>query len=436
MPRLPKYVRITEAPDGSVRRVEKGGREIHGLHYRRTTRKDAKPERGVYYTYRDGSRHDLGSDLADAARVVENRPEPIPAWADPPIPGFDGAEPAPSKEKLSDCIRFWQEWKAEQGRRGSYVDETVRCFNELISVAGDKPVNQLTKDDFVRFERYLNRESRKHDGNDWHNRRIKSVRAVLNHVWRKTEYPLPDAWAKWFGDIERLPSKPANRSKRGFPPALLRAVLAVCDEDAAIDVEAMPTATNSDNGKLSQALERKRSGVQFRAITVLAINCGLGNQDSCDIEWSHVRLTGKFPHIDFPRTKADWRTGTPVDRKTPLLPETVRALKAWREYEKLNGFVFRDKNKGQWTYDDISAAFGKLVKRSGYDDAQAWSFRHLRKSPGKAARDAGLPDWMVQALLGHVIDTVAARHYIEDPKPGHLGPIVRAIRRMYFTGAT
>jgi integrase len=475
MPRSPKYIRIIQGSDGP-RRVEKGGREVHGLHYRRTTAKGKKgrhapSERGIYFKRVNGRRVDLGSDLAKALKAITSRPQtfdPFEAnsglgyiadavdarWekmvrtdaptlaqtlgsptAQPDIERMQRALQSggiqPSKQKLSDCARYWQEWKGEQGRRASYVAESVRCFNEFIKVVGDKPLNQLTKADFVQFERYLNRIAPGHNGNDWYNRRVKSLRTILNHIYRKTEYPLPDAWKKWFEDVEKLPTASVSKIKRGLPPDLLKAVLRVCDKDANLDLEAMPKATQADKARRLQAAERKRAGVQWRALLTLSVNCGLGNQDICDIEWKHVKLTNKVPHLDFPRSKADWRTGTAVDRKTPLLPVTVNALRKWRAYEPPNQFIFRNARRDKWIYDDISAGFRKLLERSGFDDGQTWSFRNIRKSPGSAARDAGLPDWMVQAVLGHVADTVAARHYIEDPKPEHLREIVQAIAAFY-----
>jgi integrase len=57
----------------------------------------------------------------------------------------------------------------------------------------------------------------------------------------------------------------------------------------------------------------------FRAMLMLAINCGMGNSDCSAIERRHLDLEAGM--LDFPRPK------TSVDRKAALWPETIEALK-------------------------------------------------------------------------------------------------------------
>ena len=450
-----KHVRVEYDALGRPTRVEKGGTEIGGLSF------DAPNK--TYYTRKDGKKKNLGRDLATAIAQLRGE-EPVAVKVNLPwiiVQDNDQladnvaeiAETAralvlgsaserrqmadaakalptvPAKQALSTCVVEWQEWKEEQGRRASYVDETVRQFNEFVAVVGDKPINQLNKADFVAYERHLNKNAA---SNDWFNRRRKALRTILNHVWRKTEYPVPDAWHKWFTDMDGRPTATNGGIKKGLPAELFRSMLALCDVDAAIDVEDMPKETQQDKARRNRAYAKKRNGVQWRAILSLSLNCGFRNDDVCQIEWGHLRLGGKLSHVDFPNDKADWRTGTGVPRVTPLLPSVIAAFLAWRDYEDPNRFVFRNDRRAQWAYDKFGAAFNKYRARAQQDDA--YTFAALRKSPGSAARAAGLPDWMVQAVLGHVSESVAAKHYIEDPAPELLLPIVNAIGMMYFDG--
>ena len=61
------------------------------------------------------------------------------------------------------------------------------------------------------------------------------------------------------------------------------------------------------------------AGVQLRAMILLGINCGFGNQDCGMLPLSALDLDGGW--VDFPRPK------TGISRRGPLWPETVAALR-------------------------------------------------------------------------------------------------------------
>ncbi len=52
-------------------------------------------------------------------------------------------------------------------------------------------------------------------------------------------------------------------------------------------------------------------------------------------------LEGPLPHKDFPRKKTEKKVGIAVERLTPMPPPTVAALKAHRQVQPLDGYVFR-----------------------------------------------------------------------------------------------
>lgn len=486
MPRHAKYVRILQAPDGSVRRVKKGGREVHGLHYRRTTAKEKEPERGIYYTYREGLRVDLGSNLVGAIRQVEEPDSPAvvnrPEYYDvlelvgeaervidsialgPPggehktledlsaarqklhalIGQADVTPVSPSEYKLSDCLSAWRDFKAEQSRKPGYIDETVRVFDGFVRVVGDKPLNFLDQEDFEAFERYLNRTYDKR--NDWYARRLKGIRAVLKHVAKKKKkWPLPAGWKTWFDAIERQPVVSSPTNKKKLPPELFKAMLAMCRKNAAIDVEAMPKDSQADKARRNRAWERKRNAVQFSAILHLSAQTGFGPEDICGLQWRNFVLDTRLPYVSFPRRKSEWKTGFAIPRQIPLLPATVQALLTWREYERPNDYVFRNAQRGQWVQDRLSWAFRQIRVASDYVErdpacwidgdqkkGDIWSFKHLRNLPGNVAHEAGIEEWVAGAILGHVPSTLVGKRYTDDPKPEMLLHLVQAIGSRYF----
>jgi integrase len=70
----------------------------------------------------------------------------------------------------------------------------------------------------------------------------------------------------------------------------------------------------------------KASDGQLRAMILLGINCGFGNQDCGSLSVDAVNL--KTGWVDFPRPK------TGVDRRCPLWPETVAAIRDVLETRK------------------------------------------------------------------------------------------------------
>ncbi|MBU1983872.1 hypothetical protein KJ815_05625, partial [bacterium] len=332
-----------EYRDGRPVRVKKGGTEIQGLSYDSSIKS--------YYTRVGGRKKNLGRDLAAAIVKLQDEAD-LPAKVkvsfelDRPLSlrelsdsreafgaklkaaravlATEDDKPPAASQNLSDCLRFWTEWKTAETCRQSYIDETERCFNEFISEVGDKPVNHLAKSDFVGFERFLIKSSKGRKGNDWYARRLKSLRAVLNLCYQKTEYPFPADLQRWYHAIKQRPVVPAKESAEPIPVSVFRDMLLTLREWAVIDVEAMPRATQTDRARRNRAYVRKRAGVQWQAILLLACNCSLGNEDVCCIRWDNLKLRVKLPYLDFPRTKQERRIGRAIERKTPLLPSTIR----------------------------------------------------------------------------------------------------------------
>jgi len=453
-----KHVRVEHDAQGEPHRVEKGGTEIEGLSYDSSVKS--------YYTRVNGLKENLGRDLATAIAKLRGE-EPVGIRVNLPaiilphnerfaedaaaiaeaaralvlangstrrrmIAAATATPAVPANETLSDCVEFWREWKEASARRPSYVRETVRVFQEFIAEVGDLPVNQVAQEHIVKFERYMIRESKTKRGNNWWALRIKCLSAVLNLCEKKTQYPLPPDWRRWVGGIDRKRVTPAKTAKKRLPVEIFQGMLATCQRDAEVDIAALPTATDSDNGKRVQAMLKKRQAVQWTAILRLTLQCSLDNQDVCDIQWQHIKLAARVPHIAYPRAKPQWATGQPIERLTPLLPSTVAALVNWRAFEKPTEIVFRNARKGKWVYDKLSRVFGQIKTASGHQGF--WSFKHLRNVAPSLRKSNHLPSDMSDAILGHVLKTGNSKFYEDEVDERYLIPLVNLVGTEYFGG--
>ena len=446
MPRDAKYVRIKETPDGSVRRVQKGGREIHGLHYRRTTRKGTKPERGVYYTYRVGSRHDLGSDLADATRIVENRPEPLPEWADPAIlpPEVEerikaGKGPI-SDQTLSDCLDEWRKARRTEGVTDEHIDDVARYFRAFVRCVGDLPVSELTAEHFTAYRNSVSARRSYRDAKGkpkkhsvlWVERHHKWVKHVLKYIkWSYPSWGLPDGVLEWasayqvISKREKYNSPKKNRQR--IPVDAFKKLVAVAETWAYTPIDG-DKHTQSGRAKRNQQRKKRLEGLRVAAMVKLAANCGLGNVDVMRIRWSNLRLDDEIPHMDFPRRKTEDVTGE-VERYTPLLPETIRALQTVKAIGNPSPFVFVTGGGKAYTKPSFRQMTNRLFATA---NTKAWTFKHLRNIGGTLAKRNGYKD-RVQEFLGHN-ETGTNKFYVDDVGPEYMVPVVNLIGREYFDG--
>jgi integrase len=175
--------------------------------------------------------------------------------------------------------------------------------------------------------------------------------------------------------------------------------------------------------KLFTAEEARRlidaSGVQLKAMLLLAINCGFGNADCGTLPLSAVDLERGI--IDFPRPK----TGIP--RRCVLWPETVAALREAlakrpepKEAEDA-GLVFVTKYGGRWDKDTstnpVSQETAKLLRKLGMGGRKGLSFytlRHTFRTVADEARDQPAADF----IMGHEVPHMSSvyRETISDER--------------------
>lgn len=153
----------------------------------------------------------------------------------------------------------------------------------------------------------------------------------------------------------------------------------------------------------------------LKAMILLAVNCGLGNNDCALLSREHLDLRAAW--LDFPRPK------TGVERQCPLWPETVEALRevighASRSREETH-LVFITKYGHPWVrstkskkadgkitnIDAVGQQFGKLVKQSGLAEGRNfYALRHTFETIAGETRD----QVVVNEIMGHVQNDMAS----------------------------
>jgi integrase len=221
-------------------------------------------------------------------------------------------------------------------------------------------VEELHPSDFERLRKTL----AKHHGTVTLAGEVSKIRSFFNFAFKQRLIATPVN----FGEGFKKPSATAmrkTRSERGsrmFQPKQIRLLLQ----------EAKP---------------------QFRAMILLAINCGFGNNDCALLKWANLDL--KKGWVTYPRPK------TGVERRCKLWPETVAALKDF----KTDDYVFITKYGNPWTPkclsdSPISQEMSKLLKKLKLNrpGLSFYALRHTFETVAGESRDQAAVDF----IMGHV----------------------------------
>jgi integrase len=186
--------------------------------------------------------------------------------------------------------------------------------------------------------------------------------------------------------------------------------------------------------------------IQLKAMTLLGLNCGFGNTDCATLPQNAVDLAAGW--IDFPRPK------TGIERRVPLWPETVEAIKAAisaRPKPKNSadaGLVFLTRTGVRWvrvqpkrkktvqqdsgeesqaaviSLDAISQAFAKLLKGLGINSHRNfYTLRHNFETIAGESKD----QVAVDSIMGHVDPSMGAA-YREKISDARLLAVVDTVR--------
>jgi integrase len=178
------------------------------------------------------------------------------------------------------------------------------------------------------------------------------------------------------------------------------------------------------------------AGVSLRAMVLLGVNAGFGNNDVATLPTSAVNLDRGW--LDFPRPK----TGIP--RRCPLWPETVEAVRealaerpkpfgyedCGRVFLNSRGTVFIRTTEKSHT-DLISVHFGGLLKQLGLHRRGIgfYTLRHVFRTVADAARDPAAID----LIMGHADPSMGA-HHRERIDDARLVAVTDHIRAWLFAG--
>lgn len=169
------------------------------------------------------------------------------------------------------------------------------------------------------------------------------------------------------------------------------------------------------------------SGAQLKAMILLGVNCGYGNADCGTLPLAGLDLDRGWVHYHRPKTG--------IDRRCPLWPETVAALRdvlARRPEPKDEadaGLAFITKYGYGWfkgdTNNPLSAEMRKLLDALGINGRRNfYALRHTFETIGGEAKD----QVAVDHIMGHARDDMASvyRERISDARLRAVTDHVRA----------
>jgi integrase len=169
----------------------------------------------------------------------------------------------------------------------------------------------------------------------------------------------------------------------------------------------------------------------LRAMILLGVNCGFGNSDCATLPRSALDLAGGW--VNYPRPK------TGIDRRCPLWPETVAALREWlsgRPDAKDSAddrLVFVTAAGLRWTKgtqaSPISKEVRKLLDRFGIEgNRNFYGLRHTFQTVGDESGDF----LAVRSIMGHAGGTDVADNYRERMTDERLRKVTDHVRNWVF----
>jgi integrase len=161
----------------------------------------------------------------------------------------------------------------------------------------------------------------------------------------------------------------------------------------------------------------KTASQPMKAMILLGINAALGNEDVAQLPMKALDLKGGW--LNYPRPK------TGINRRCPLWPETVRAVKEWLKrrtapkYAADAEILFITRCGSKWTKDTadrpITKECRKLLDKLGIKgNRNFYALRHTFETVGGESRDQPTVDY----IMGHVKDDMASvyRERISDER--------------------
>lgn len=280
----------------------------------------------------------------------------------------------------------------------TFTEYKATCVRVVEVLDGNQPVKELTTADFERLRASF-AKTRGHEalGNE-----IQRTRVLFKYAYDAglIEHPMR------FGPMFKRPSKKVMRMAKA---------------------KAGPKLFEVDEVRTLLA----KSKLQLKAMILLALNCGFGNQDCALLPISAIDLKGGW--ITFPRPK------TGIKRRCPLWPETIKRLKAVLATRKTPkddahaGLLFITKYGGSFskaTCDNpVAKEFAKVAKATGLqkNGRGFYTLRHVFRTIADETQDFPACD----LIMGHGDESMAAR-YREKVDDARLVKVVEHVRTWLF----
>lgn len=181
-----------------------------------------------------------------------------------------------------------------------------------------------------------------------------------------------------------------------------------------------------ERGKLMFTAEEVRaildeSGIQLRAMVLMAINCGFQNSDLEQISYEKITEAMDTGWVEFPRVK------TEVDRRCPLWTSTEKAIhlamKRRVDTELPNAFLRRNGRPYSGTNGDIAKRFRAardhaMIDRGGF----SW-MRKTFATAAAGAKDKEARDY----IMGHADKSMSAL-YVQEVWDERLIAVTKSVR--------
>jgi integrase len=171
----------------------------------------------------------------------------------------------------------------------------------------------------------------------------------------------------------------------------------------------------------------------LRAMILLGINCGFGNSDVASLPVAVLDLASGW--VNYPRSK------TGINRRCPMWPETVMALKTWLakrpepKSESDAGLVFITKYGHAWQppgkpmNSPVSQETRKLLNKLGINGHRNfYALRHTLQTVGDESGDF----LAVRCIMGHAGGNDIADHYRERVSDDRLRRVADHVRAWLF----
>ncbi len=335
----------------------------------------------------DGKMHYYGKDQEAALLAWNKQQSYVASDITPPPRGS-----CPTLAELGNVYADFMRRAIDAGELSSRTStEYTKSIRRFVAIAGaDCRVDALRPIDFGAIKEKLaipipvDDDSKRFGGRTVKRRAIttvaidiRNIRVFLNWCYKQEHVDKPPK----FGDEFTPVTRKALRKKRAV--------------DGPKDLSA-----ESINAILAQCKP------VMKAITLLGINAGLGNQDIADIKLSDIgKLKSKGENwIDLPRGK----TGAP--RRFVLWPETTQAIKDYLVYRpRAAGSDNRDRlfitknglawvrQDGELRTDSIGTEFAKAKKSAKVKRASFYDLRRTFRTIAAQSRDKEACDY----VMGH-----------------------------------